>query len=122
MPWTCVLHEQRPENPKPGDMWPDPEMIEGELAEYYRQNLLSEKYFRRWHSRRPPLVVRLPNGVEFCVDSRPTKGGTGWDVTGEAPSITVSPSINSNGFSREHGYHGWLQNGVLSDDVEGRKF
>lgn len=118
MPWPIRYYEQEPENPQPGDMWPVPHWLEEpDLAE-----LLSEEYMQRWRSLRAPLKVMLPNGMRFCVDSKPTGGGSGWDVTGKPPNITVHPSINYNGFSRQHGYHGWLQNGVLSDDVDGRKF
>jgi hypothetical protein len=71
--------------------------------------------------RRPPLVVMLPSMYPFCVDScfwrngKPCKDG--WKVTGDPPNITVEPSINIVG-----DYHGWLRNGVISDDVEGRVF
>lgn len=43
--------------------------------------------------------------------------GETWTVNGDPPNISVSPSINAVG-----DYHGWLQNGVLSDDCEGRRF
>lgn len=122
MPWPIRYHDQEPENPQPGDMWPVPYMVEGPGAEDFRANYLSEEYFQRWYGKRPPLMVQLPNGRPFCVDSRPSAGGSGWDLTGEAPNITVHPSIAYANFSRERGYHGWLQNGVLSDDVEGRRY
>jgi hypothetical protein len=35
-----------------------------------------------------------------------------WTVTGEAPNITVSPSINC---LEPGGWHGFIQNGVISD-------
>lgn len=35
-----------------------------------------------------------------------------WDVTGEAPNITVSPSINC---LERGGWHGHIQNGVITD-------
>lgn len=119
MPWTCRYHESRPKEAQPGDMWPEPEMIEGELAEYYRKHWLSEEYFQVWYGKRPPLMVTLPNGTDFCVDRRPSSGGSGWTVTGTPPHITVSPSIN-DAPGKPYGYHGWLRDGVLSDDVDGR--
>lgn len=64
------------------------------------------------------IVVRLPpGGGDFFVDYKSTDGASGWIVTGEMPVITVSPSINAAG-----AYHGWIQNGVLTDDCEGRKY
>lgn len=67
---------------------------------------IAEEYHRDWAGKRPPLFVLLPDGTEFCVDQRATDG-RGWTVTGEAPLITVHPSIDTQT------WHGWLQNGVL---------
>jgi hypothetical protein len=80
------------------------------LSEYYKNN----------NSHRNPLLVMLPPHDLFCVDGMCWDHGKyygGWTVTGEAPLITLSPSINMVG-----SYHGWLQNGILSDDCEGRKY
>ncbi len=100
---------------KPGDMWFTPAMLENGFAMGYQ---LSDEYKRDWAGKRDPLWVILPSGTWFCVDSRTTDGdGHGWTVTGEPPNITVDPSINAVGL-----YHGWLKDGVLSDDVEGRAF
>lgn len=67
-----------------------------------------------------PLFVVLPDKSLFLVHGKCWRGSEkygGWTVTGEAPNITVSPSINIVGF-----YHGWIQNGVVTDDCEGRKY
>lgn len=114
MPWQCKLidpakipHDER----KPGDMWFAPWMT--------NSTDLSRQYLRDWQGKRPPIAVITPDGYPFLIDSKYSRspiGGDGWTVTGEAPNITVSPSINRVGF-----YHGWLKNGILSDDVEGRK-
>jgi hypothetical protein len=80
------------------------------LSEYYWQN----------NADRRPLFVVLPNNDLFCIDGQCWSGGNhygGWTVAGEAPNITVSPSINIGG-----SYHGFLQNGIISDDVEGRVY
>jgi hypothetical protein len=61
----------------------------------------------------------LPNNHLLCVDYKYTGKENGWVVTGEAPNITTMPSINS--FANP-GYHGWLKDGILSDDLEGRKY
>ncbi|MDE2467968.1 MAG: hypothetical protein KGL35_04315 [Bradyrhizobium sp.] len=77
-------------------------------------------FYRQRNSHRRPLLVVLPGKDLFLVDGKcwNEKGMYGgWEVTGEAPLITVSPSINIVGF-----YHGWLRNGIISDDCEGRKF
>jgi hypothetical protein len=83
--------------------------------------VLSPEYKRDWYGKRLPLFVMTPAGP-WCIDAVSTDGhgnnnDHGWTITGEAPNVTASPSINFQG-----GYHGWLQNGVLSDDVEGRRF
>jgi len=80
------------------------------LSEYYKAN----------NSHRRPLFVILPDKILWCIDGCCWSNGEhygGWTVTGEAPNITVQPSINIGG-----AYHGWLQNGVISDDCEGRKY
>lgn len=59
------------------------------------------------------LIVKLPDGSEWCVDG-PATNGPGWTRTGDPPRITARPSIGSAG------YHGWLTDGVLSADIEGR--
>lgn len=79
---------------------------------------LSIEFKRDWAAKRNPLWVVLPDETVFCVDQVATNAnGSGWTVTGEAPNITVSPSINIVGH-----YHGWIRNGVITDDVEGRRF
>lgn len=110
MPWEIRYHQNRPEKPQPGDMWPAPWLLQED-----RRCELSAAYFREHADRRPPLIVRLPGHAgDFCVDG--DYGGEFWTVTGDPPNITVSPSIHAPGL-----YHGWLQNGVLTDDCEGRK-
>lgn len=67
-----------------------------------------------WYSSTPKagekvLVIKLP-----CGDAWRPIGPNGWNITGEPPNITARPSIMC-----EH-YHGWLTDGVFSDDLEGR--
>lgn len=64
----------------------------------------------------PSICVVLPGGVIWRIN-HPGTNGFMWDVSGEPPNITAKPSINYQGV-----YHGFLTNGVLTDDVEGRKF
>lgn len=121
MSWQCQLIQLSEDGNTdflPGDMYYDPDYLE---IKYYKERL-SPQYWREWADKRLPIVVILPNRETFCPDMKWGDGNggykdNGWTVTGEAPNITVSPSINCQGR-----YHGWLQNGVLSDDVEGRKF
>lgn len=80
------------------------------LSDYYKAN----------NAHRRPLFVILPSNALFCIDGQCWSNGEhygGWTVTGEPQSITVSPSINVGG-----SYHGFLQNGVLTDDCEGRTY
>lgn len=67
------------------------------------------------------LVMRLPGGGEWTIDG-PSSNGPGWTRTGEPPKITARPSILSYGSAKRKGYHGWLTDGVLSDDLEGRTY
>ena len=61
-------------------------------------------------------MVALPGGAVFTSEHIATDGGR-WAVSGEPPNITVSPSINVEGI-----YHGFIRDGVITDDVEGRTF
>ncbi|HEY3315254.1 MAG TPA: hypothetical protein VGL40_08290 [Bacillota bacterium] len=120
MPWPCRLVDGEKVRsgeyrPQVGDMWYMPWLLEDkQMLDFY----CSKEYHRDWLGKRPPLMVVLPNGCKWIIDSpwRGDPGSSGWTVTGEAPNITVMPSINFVG-----SYHGWLQNGVFSNDVEGRQ-
>jgi hypothetical protein len=124
MPWTCHLHRLRPPNPVVGDMWYEPDWVLDPNS-FHMRELLSEQYKNVWRKLRAPLVVVLPNRGHFCLDSAfryngiRDPQGRGWSVTGVEPRISVSPSINWQG---DRGYHGYLHEGVLSDDLEGRRF
>ena len=61
------------------------------------------------------LVVKLPGGGEWVIDGE-SQGGGYWNRTGKPPKITVRRSILAS-----H-YHGWLTDGVLSDDLDGRRY
>lgn len=52
----------------------------------------------------------------FTPDRLSSNGVSGWTVTGELPNITITPSIGAAD------YHGWVTDGVLSDDIEGRTY
>ena len=113
MSWKCFMVDS--DDPvaqqKPGAMW-----FADEGYPYFA-DYVSEKYTDTWRDKRPPICVRIPSSEVFCVDARPSDGAPGWDVSGDAPNITVAPSINIIGR-----YHGWIRNGVITDDCEGRTF
>lgn len=100
---------------KPGEMFYNPRILGYKAL----LDLLSPEYMRDWHGKRSPIQVMLPNGHLLCIDYKYTDKENGWVVTGEAPKITVSPSINS---LCKPGYHGWLKDGVLGEDLEGRTY
>ena len=126
MPIQCRLVDreklrEQEKQPKPGDMWFVPKMVEGDHAQFYFDHYLSNQYKKDWLGKRLPIMVCLPNGQHTCLDCfySDAKDGNGWTITGEPPSITVMPSINCMG---TNGYHGWLKDGILSDDLEGRSY
>jgi hypothetical protein len=60
--------------------------------------------------------VALPPGGGhdlWCIDAPSSTGGR-WTRTGEAPNLTVNPSILTGR------YHGWLHDGMLSDSLPDR--
>lgn len=96
-----------------GAMWPAPWYLEGDaphLSEKYKAARAADPGFR------PPIVVKLPNDAgEFCVDSA-GKDSKGWNVSGEPPRLTVSPSIHvMGGREMKTLWHGYLRDGVLTD-------
>lgn len=58
----------------------------------------------------PHIFVRTPGGV-WDMDTISTNGD-GWEVRGELPNITASPSILHAQGNR---WHGWLRDGVLTE-------
>lgn len=93
------------------------------LRQHFLDFQASHQYKEQWADKRPPIVVQLPPGFAFTPDEKygwrdgnPER--VGWTVTGsiEDGTLTVSPSVNVVGT-----YHGWIQNGQVSDDVEGRR-
>lgn len=125
MNWRCTFVAEPPKSADDGrvdyaklsvgDMWfldlPEDKWRDCHLTKYYWQH----------NTRRPPLVVLLPGPNYFMVDGQCYSSEKGyydaWTVSGKTPVITVSPSIHI--FGR---YHGWLKDGVIGNDVDGRRF
>jgi hypothetical protein len=64
--------------------------------------------------RPPAWLVFLPNGTWWCTNDRAVRDegnrlGPYWTITGTAPQITVSPSIDDRSPSRP--WHGWIRDG-----------
>lgn len=113
----------------PGAMWEAAWMVDhitlDELRAGRRSSLSSEWKDRCLSEGRiiAPLVLRLPGGGEWVIMQRASNGAAredgytgGWTWDGSPPRITARPSI------LVPGYHGWLTDGVLSDDLEGRTY
>lgn len=80
---------------------------------FYGGRMLSRFYWETWSRIRPPICVVLPNGEQWEMD-RKSSNGEGWQVSGAWPNLTCSPSIAAKG------YHGFLQNGAFTPDLDGR--
>jgi hypothetical protein len=63
-------------------------------------------------------AVQLPPGGlgDQWVIEQPSQSGGGWVRTGVAPDLTAAPSILTPR------YHGYLTGGVLTDDLDGRRY
>lgn len=139
MPWTCrlitakhkttrggtgkrkwsariVVDEATGKAPVVGDMYFAPWALKQNSADSWAPH-----YLARPEPRRPPLFVMMPGHRVLCVDQRYFNKdgwyGSGWTLSGEAPKITLVPSINLGG-----AYHGYITAGVITDDCEGRKY
>jgi hypothetical protein len=78
-----------------GCMWRDPEMDADGLEAW---------------------AIVLPDGAGVWYTTERASGDhLRWDVTGEPPNITVTPSIDAHGSSDpgKTGWHGWIKNGEL---------
>lgn len=123
MAWHIVFHAQEPEEWKVGDMWFVPE--------WANSNIISKRYKEEYSKTRPPLKVILPSkysqhGDIFLIDRFGSDDPLekGWEVIiigelvdGQTPDITLKPSINCVG-----SYHGYITNGVITDDCDKRVF
>lgn len=121
MPIECVWRQRRPtwRSARPGDCcW-------GNVVGF--ESLLSKHYLANVVAHRKPIIVHLQDRTNpahvfpFWIDSHPSDDpAAAWDVTvdlaslvvGQTPNITVAPSIDCRG-----AYHGFLQGGVLTDDL-----
>lgn len=81
--------------PKPGDMWWDPDLAGRWDSEAHRAR-----------GGGPHMVIRLPNDWKWDIDG-PMSNGRGWYRTGEPPNVTAVPSVVAEE------YHGFLLNGKL---------
>ena len=91
----------------------------GWLSWYAGSSLLSD-YYKLHNSDRKPLLVFMPSRALFCVDAMrlfKNERYEGWEVSGVAPTITVATSIHL-----AEQYHGTIQKGIISDDLDGRKY
>ncbi|MCW2195010.1 hypothetical protein AB7M45_007781 [Bradyrhizobium elkanii] len=79
------------------------------------KDFLSPHYYRDWFGKRAPIELVCPNGEIWCID-RMSSNGNGWQVTGEWPNITCSPSIVAGN------YHGFLRGGEFTADLDGRQY
>lgn len=113
MAWKLVLVDSPPDvNPRiVGQCWYDNEPNSPKSARV-------SKYYKEHNARRGLIWVSLPSGdfcVDWCATDDPEKKG--WIVKGELPNITVEPSIDCVGH-----YHGFIRDGIITDDCEGRTF
>lgn len=70
--------------------------------------------------RTTAIFIRLPGNCGlWSPDQCASDSDSGWTLTfdGDDHPCTAHPSVNAGGC-----YHGFLHGGVLTDDMEGRKF
>jgi hypothetical protein len=118
MSWNCYVVEKKilaeHRQVRPGVTTQTVFVHEG--REYLWQEL---KVGAMWYEDGVGIVVKLPGslqGLEWRMN-RPGTNGCVWNVVGGMPLVTATPSINFVGL-----YHGWVTNGVVTDDCEGRTF
>lgn len=120
MPWKLNLltlsdeeiAQNHPNNYNVGDCWYAPWLVHhAGMGQNYIDVL----------GTRSPIEIVLPRGWIWSPDKMAyTQAlkyhGRGWAVTGKLPDINVTPSINMIE------YHGYVTNGYVTEDCEGKKF
>jgi hypothetical protein len=132
--WRIVWCSERPGKPRIGNAWfwhPEEEGGQDYIPRSYMERFLSASYLK---DDRPPIMLVLPGGYNFCIDwawwvgGEPNPSRKGWSVSLESSPVvggilllSISPSINCPAY---HGFVG--SNGVpvgwIGDDVSGRTF
>lgn len=104
-----------------GDAWYADYLINDPDYATFWNNRKSPEYVRDWEGKRPPIYIQLPapdgGSVHWCIDEKASNSDSGWTVIGELPNLTITPSILMYGC-----YHGWVRDGELTDDIEGRTY
>lgn len=92
----------------PGAIW------RADWLEQIHDNPYADPFGRAW-------ALMMPCGIEWMIYGHSSgdagQKGPKWDVRGTVPNITVRPSINLMGR-----YHGFVENGIVLPDVEGRTY
>lgn len=102
-----------PKEPKVGDCWYFP---------FTGEKRIGSTYHTKYADKRQLIAIWMPGEWVWVPDSMAYSTelgyhGNGWKVEGLLPLITCSPSINAFGT-----YHGFVIDGSITDDCEGRKF
>lgn len=100
MPWPLRMRET------PNNEWPDNQQI-GDVFKQVHE-LADGREETHWY-------VVLPNGAHFDIYGK-------WIINDELPNISAWPSISSHANGVHQGYHGYITNGELIDDLEGRTY
>lgn len=104
------------ESRQPGMFWTtalDAPMQSGDetYGEYYA-HMLSNAF--KASGRDYVIHLVLPEKLIWTIDLK-SNNGDGWVVTGDLPNITCHPSVDTGS------YHGWIRDGAITDDLEGRR-
>jgi len=124
MPWRLTEvpnpfygEHQRPWNDlPPGSYWTIPLIdLEEKEKTWLSVRPLSPEFYAS--GRDYVTWITLPGGAEWSPDFLSSESHQGWVTTGTLPTITVQPSVHQIGR-----YHGYIINGEVTDDLEGRTY
>jgi hypothetical protein len=115
-----IVDTETGKEPRVGDMFYMP----SDWARRQPKNSWTPRYLAKPARGRRALMIVFPGPRWLCIDQRyfdfKNQGGwygDGWAISGEPPRLTLSPSVNL-----ASSYHGHLQNGTITDDLEGRRY
>jgi hypothetical protein len=106
-----------------GNCWYYPSWDDPEQRQWFLRHLASRQFLEQHASRRAPVLIYFPPGFAFSPDEfyrnpdNPNPTREGWTVTGsiEDGSLSVSPSLVLGSPGHASYYHGFINQGVLSD-------
>jgi hypothetical protein len=96
-------------------MWPMEELLDTLTT----TGILSRQYREKWAGKRPPMVVRLPDGSDFLLDGARREAAKGLRRDGQGYTVTEANGRYSVEEILDNGrWRGYLRDGALVEESQ----